>query len=61
LPDFQFVDAEIVRQIHRAAKTIVPWTVNKPQEWQRLLEWGVDGVATDYPDRLLRWLRHRGV
>jgi glycerophosphoryl diester phosphodiesterase len=58
-PDYHFVDAEVVRQIHDADQLIVPWTVNRPEEWERLVEWGVDGITTDYPDRLLQWLAHK--
>ena len=52
-PDYRFVDAEIVRQVHDAGKRIVPYTVNEPEHWQRLLAWGVDGMTTDFPDRFL--------
>src|SRR5437899_1688164 len=37
--------------LHAAAVRVVPWTVNEPDDWQRLLDWGVDGITTDYPDR----------
>lgn len=30
------------------------WTVNEEDDLRRLLEMGVDGIVTDYPDRLLR-------
>jgi glycerophosphoryl diester phosphodiesterase len=40
---------------------VVPWTVNEPDDWDRLLEWGVDGIGTDFPDALARHLRARGV
>ena len=53
--------AAIVRQIHAAGKTIIPWTVNDPDMWDRLVGWGVDGLTTDHPDRLLAWLRDRGI
>jgi len=26
--------------------------VNQPELMQRLIDWGVDGIITDYPDRL---------
>jgi glycerophosphoryl diester phosphodiesterase len=29
------------------------WTINEPEELQRMLDLGVDGIITDYPDRLL--------
>jgi glycerophosphoryl diester phosphodiesterase len=60
-PEYHFVDADIVQQIHDAGKTILPWTVNRPEEWERLLAWGVDGITTDYPDRLIAWLASRAV
>ncbi len=33
------------------------WTVNDEQDMERLLYWGVDGIITDYPDRLNRVLQ----
>ncbi len=30
------------------------WTINEEKELSRMLELGVDGILTDYPDRLLR-------
>ena len=50
-PEYHFVDADVVRQVHEAGKRIIPYTGNDPSDWQRLLAWGVDGMTTDYPDR----------
>lgn len=55
-PDFQFVDADIVRRVHDAGKRILPYTVNEPEDWHRLIDWGIDGLTTDYPDRLVGFL-----
>jgi len=39
-----------------AAKTlglkVIPWTVNERADMERLIALGVDGIITDYPDRL---------
>ncbi len=32
--------------------TVIPWTVNEPADMGRLIAAGVDGLITDYPDRL---------
>lgn len=36
---------------------LVPWTVNDPADFRRLIALGVEGITTDYPDRLLALLR----
>jgi glycerophosphoryl diester phosphodiesterase len=60
-PDFEFLDGSQVRRLHAAGLRIVPWTVNEPEDWAGLLDWGVDGITTDYPDRLAAFLSGRGV
>ncbi len=60
-PDVEFLDQTQVRQIHAAGLRVVPWTVNDPQDWARLLDWGVDGITTDFPDRLAAILLARGI
>jgi len=60
-PDFQFLDEEQVQQLHAALIRALPWTVNNPSDWSRLLDWGVDGITTDYPDRLADLLRQRNI
>ncbi len=60
-PGYLFLDESIVRQVHSAGARVLPWTVNQPEHWQRLLDWGVDGITTDVPDRLARYLRERDI
>ncbi len=40
---------------------VIPWTVNNPADMERLITWGVDGIITDYPDRLRTAMRARGL
>ncbi len=50
-----------VAELQAAGFPVVPWTVNSPARMERILDLGVDGLITDYPDRLLALLRARGV
>jgi glycerophosphoryl diester phosphodiesterase len=60
-PGYHFLDDVQVRQIHAFGGWVIPWTVNDPGHWEKLLAWGVDGITTDYPDRLGAWLKRRGL
>lgn len=60
-PSFDFLDLAQVRNLHAEGIRVLPWTVNDPADWKRLLEWGVDGITTDYPDRLVAELRARKI
>jgi glycerophosphoryl diester phosphodiesterase len=60
-PSVAFVDADIIRRVHDGGVRVVPWTVNDREQWERLLDWGVDGLTTDYPDRLATLLAARGM
>ena len=60
-PELDFLDEWQVRQIHEAGFRVVPWTVNDPEDWQKLLDWEVDGITTDFPDRLAQFLGARGI
>jgi glycerophosphoryl diester phosphodiesterase len=54
-PDFQLLSAATVQAIRAAhpGLRLVPWTVNSPADLRLVRSWGVDGITTDYPDRLL--------
>ncbi len=41
--------------------TVLPWTVNEREDMERLIDWGVDGLITDYPDRLREVLAARNL
>jgi glycerophosphoryl diester phosphodiesterase len=60
-PEFLCLDEAQVRELHAAGTRVVPWTVNNPTDLARLLDWGVDGVTTDYPDRMAKVLNSRGI
>lgn len=55
----RIVTPRLVRDLHRAGAHIHIWTVNDVADMERLLDWGVDGLVTDRPDRLASLLHRR--
>src|SRR5262249_14461560 len=47
-PDYEFLREVDVSRLHEQGIAVVPWTVNDPPDWERLLSWGVDGITTDF-------------
>jgi len=56
LGKLQVVSKEFVEIAHRRNLKVHVWTINETADMQRLIEIGVDGIMTDYPDRLLMLL-----
>lgn len=51
-PNFASIDAARVKAAQQLGLKVIPWTVNDAADMDRLISWGVDGIITDYPDRL---------
>ena len=51
----------LVTEAHALGLKVVPWTVNDPARIEQLLDWNVDGLISDYPDRVRAALARRGL
>ena len=60
-PRHDFVTPEKVRAAHQAGLEVVAWTANRPEDWRRLLEAGVDAIISDDPEPLIAYLQQRGL
>lgn len=49
----EFADARLIHDAHARNLKIYAYTVNHPQDIRALREAGVDGVFSDYPDRVI--------
>ena len=58
-PRGDLVTPALVKQAHNAGLQVVTWTINEPEQMRHLIEAGVDGIMTDYPDRLVQVLREK--
>lgn len=52
-PDYRALTRRMLDEAHAAAMRVVVWTVNEPSDIARMIDWGVDGIISDYPDRVI--------
>lgn len=43
---------QTVQALHAQGMQVIPWTVNDVSRMTELVGWGIDGIISDYPDRL---------
>lgn len=60
-PEHVMVDEALMAQAAAAGLDVAVWTVNEPGLAGRMLDLGVAGIVTDYPDRLRKVWRERGL
>ena len=51
-PHLKMVTEEFVETTHHKGMKVFVWTVNRLKEIQRMKSFKVDGIFSDYPDRL---------
>ena len=47
---YQLLTPQVISDMHKEGIKVIPWTINDLAEMQKMIEWGVDGIITDYPD-----------
>ena len=57
--DLRVVNRRFIVAAHARNMRVQVWTVNDVNAMQRLLNLGVDGIMTDYPQRLLELLKRK--
>jgi len=53
-PYYTSVDKAMVEKVHAMKMEILPWTVDEVKDMEALVALGVDGIITNYPDRLVK-------
>ncbi|WP_043628344.1 glycerophosphodiester phosphodiesterase family protein [Nonomuraea candida] len=61
-PGYQpYVTRDMVARAHALGLKVIPWTVDDEPTMRKLMDDGVDGLITDYPDRLRQVMAERGL
>lgn len=51
-PSHILLSRAVVETMHEKGMKVIPWTVNDPERMAQLIEFGVDGIITDYPNQI---------
>jgi glycerophosphoryl diester phosphodiesterase len=60
-PHFRDVTPEAVAEAHGLGLRVIPWTVNRPEDMDTMIDRGVDGLITDRPDLGRESLARKGL
>ena len=60
-PNFKNLTPELTKTAQSLALQVIPWTINDKPQMQRMLGFGVDGIISDYPDRLRDVMAEHGM
>jgi glycerophosphoryl diester phosphodiesterase len=55
-PNYALLTPSMIKYVRSKGIKIIPWTVNERADIRHLLKMQVDGIISDYPDRVLREL-----
>ena len=51
-PKFSILNKKAIDRMHSAGFLVYSWTINSPKDIQKAIKLGVDGIITDFPDRV---------
>lgn len=52
-PNYKLITEKDVQELHAKSIKVIPWTVNEVKDMNKVRDFGVDGLITDYPNRYL--------
>ncbi|MEZ4918308.1 MAG: glycerophosphodiester phosphodiesterase family protein [Saprospiraceae bacterium] len=51
-PYYKVLTKSAIKKCHSKGMKVIPWTVNEVADMQKMIGMGVDGIITDYPNRI---------
>lgn len=59
--EFKRLTLDQMQEVSDLGIEVIPWAVNDKADMERLIDWGVDGLISDYPDLLMQVAKEKGV
>jgi glycerophosphoryl diester phosphodiesterase len=56
-----YPDAKMIADAHALGLKVIPWTIDDPATMDYFIDLGVDGIITDYPNRLRQVMAANGM
>jgi len=54
IPNYSYITQKLITNAHKFNLKIIAWTINRVEDGLKLLKQGVDGLATDRPDLMMK-------
>ena len=58
-PDLKAINPQVMAEAKKLGLRVVVWTANEPAEIDAMIKAGVDGIISDYPDRVMEALKRK--
>lgn len=53
-PYYKLLNQQTVSELHKKGFKVIPWTVNEISDMNLMMDFNVDGIISDYPNRLIQ-------
>jgi len=58
-PYYKLIDYETVKNLQAEGFKVIPWTLNDEQDIKTIIDFKVDGIISDYPNKVIQLLNVR--
>ena len=57
-PYYRLLESKTVENLQEEGFKVIPWTINSVRDMQKMIDLQVDGIISDYPDKLMELLEY---
>jgi glycerophosphoryl diester phosphodiesterase len=57
----RIITPRLIEEAHRMGIPVLAWTIDRPENMRRLIDWGIDGIVTNFIDILKEVMIEKGI